>query len=76
MAAIYVCDGCGCNVAEPKKVGFVLPRDYCEPCAVKANDYLDAIESLQQTFREQFVSARQAFINTAATGNFKLPDVP
>jgi hypothetical protein len=76
MAAVYLCDGCGCNVEHPKKVGHVIQRDYCEPCAVKAEDFLQAEELLRKVHAEQFIAARQAFINTAATGGFKLPDVP
>lgn len=76
MAATYTCDGCGSNVAKPKQVGHVIKRDYCETCAVKAEDFLEAEELLRKVHAEQFIAARQAFINTAATGNFKLPDVP
>lgn len=76
MALAYTCDGCGCNVAAPKQIGYVIPRDYCEPCAVKAQDFIDAVELLQQTAQAQFVSARKAFIETASASNFKLPDVP
>lgn len=76
MAATYSCDGCGSNVAEPKHVGYVLKRDYCPECADKAKAFLDAVEVLQKTAQDQFATARQAFINQASEGGFKLPDTP
>jgi hypothetical protein len=76
MAASYTCDGCGCNVATPKQIGHVLKRDYCEPCADKAQAFLEAEEILRRTTQEQFEKARATFIAHASEGGFKLPDVP
>lgn len=76
MAVSYQCDGCGANLADPKQVGFVIKRDYCKECAAKALAFIEAVEVLQKTAQEQFTTARQAFINQASEGGFKLPDVP
>jgi len=73
MAAIFTCDGCNQPVAEPKQIGFVLKRDYCEACAVKAKAFLDAQESMLKELRAVFAAARQDMIEAA--GTFKLPDV-
>lgn len=74
MAASYTCDGCGCNVAKPKIVGHVIKRDYCEPCAAKADAFLEGEEVLRETAHHQFCDARRALI--AGTSLAKLPDVP
>lgn len=74
MAATYSCDGCGCNVVKPAKVGHVIVRDYCDECAGKAQAFLEAEELLRSNAHAQYISARQALIATA--GDFKLPDVP
>lgn len=76
MAASYTCDGCGSNVAKPIVVGHVLKRDYCETCAPKAEAFLDAEEVLRDACYAQFLTGRQALINTSSMGGFKLPDVP
>jgi hypothetical protein len=76
MAWSFFCDGCACNVAQPIVKGHVLKRGYCETCAQKAEAFLDAEEALRDACYGQFLTARQALINTSSASGFKLPDVP
>lgn len=76
MAASYTCDGCGAGVKKPEIVGHVIKREYCEACATKAKDFLDAEELLRDACHHQFLGARTTLINTISEGGFKLPDVP
>lgn len=76
MAVFFLCDGCGCKVSDPKKIGRVVPRDYCEDCAVQAAAFLVSEESLRVTARETFKAGRDALIAPFAARDFKLPDVP
>jgi hypothetical protein len=77
MAASYTCDGCGVNVEKPKKVGYVLPRDYCEQCAKEAQGFLAAEEDNRKHFCARFEEVRKHLINVhGKAGAFKLPDVP
>lgn len=76
MSAAYLCDGCGTAVADPKHVGHVLKRDYCDECEVRAQAFIEAEEALRKRMTEQFNTDRDLLIAKASEGNFKLPDVP
>lgn len=75
MAISYNCDGCGKNVAEPKKVGKVTQREYCEPCAEKAEAFVAEEEQLRKDTQEKFIDDRAALIAKYSEGGFHLPDV-
>jgi hypothetical protein len=77
MAACYACDGCGVNVEKPKKVGYVLQRDYCETCAREAEAFLAAEEDNRAHFCVRFEEIRKHLIQVHGKGgSFLLPDVP
>ena len=76
MATYYACDGCGAAVDSPKKVGFVLKRDYCPTCAAIADKFLHEEEELRKATQERFVDERALLIARYAVDNFKLPDLP
>ena len=76
MSVFFKCDGCGEGVDSPKKVGFVLKRDYCSACAVTADNFLNEEEELRKATQERFVDERAAIIARYSVGNFKLPDLP
>lgn len=76
MAASYVCDGCGKAVASPKKIGHVIPRDYCETCAEKAESYLNEEEALRVRLQIDFANERSILIGKYLQGGFNLPDLP
>jgi DNA-directed RNA polymerase subunit RPC12/RpoP len=76
MAAVYVCDGCGTTVERPTKLGYVLPRDYCERCARNAEAFLDSVEDELQALRSRFDEVRQSLIAVHGKDGFKLPDLP
>jgi hypothetical protein len=77
MAASFTCDGCGVNVEQPKVVGSVIKRDYCEVCAKNAESFLAAEEDNRAHFCLRFGEIRQQLINVhGKDGKFKLPDVP
>lgn len=75
MAISFHCDGCGKTVAEPKKVGKVTRREYCEPCAEKAEAFVAEEEQLRNDLQEKFIDDRAALIARYSVDNFKLPDV-
>lgn len=74
MAVSYTCDGCGATVENPVKVGKVLQREYCEACAVKANEFVATEEALRKRTQQTFIEGRAALI--AQHEGFRLPDVP
>lgn len=78
MAQVFLCDGCGKKVDNPKKVGYVIQREYCDECEPKAKAFLDGEEVLRNAVHEQFKSARTTLIRTSGGDDkkFKLPDVP
>ena len=76
MATFFRCDGCGEGVDSPKKVGFVLKRDYCPACAAIADKFLHEEEALRKVTQERFVVERALLIAKYSAGGFKLPDVP
>lgn len=76
MAATYICDGCGKPTPNPKKVGHVTKRDYCDECEPRAQAFVDAEEDLRNRLTEQFRTDRGLLVAKASEGNFKLPDVP
>ena len=76
MASSFTCDGCGCSVAKPKRVGTVLVRDYCEGCAKNAETFLAEEEDNRANYRQSFAEARRQLISTyGKEGRFRLPDV-
>lgn len=77
MAAVFICDGCGCNVDKPKVVGTVIKREYCAGCAKNAEMFLGAEEDNREHFYTRFAEIRQKLIEVHGKGGaFKLPDVP
>ena len=77
MAASYTCDGCGVNVANPKSIGHVIKRDYCDRCATMAEGFLAAEEDNRKHFQQRFAEIRQRLIEVhGMNGTFLLPDVP
>lgn len=76
MAKSYTCDGCGVNVDQPKVVGHVIRREYCEQCAKNAESFLAAEEDHRAHYCRRFEEIRQQLINVHGNGGtFKLPDV-
>lgn len=81
MATSTTCDGCGMSVAAPKRVGHALIRDYCEACAIPAEQFVDLEEALRKETHESFTSKRGLLIQKfydvkGRPATFKLPDVP
>ena len=76
MSTSFHCDGCGEPVESPVKVGRVLRREYCEPCAAAANQFVDAEEALRKTTHERFATDRALLISRFSANGFRLPDVP
>ena len=76
MAVFFKCDGCGEGVDSPRRVGFVLKRDYCPTCAEIADKFLHEEEELRKVTQERFVDERAALIARYGADNFKLPDIP
>lgn len=76
MASIFKCDGCGVEVASPKKVGLVLPRDYCPECAPKAEAFLEAEEKMREDICLAFQTGREKMIAGGLAVLKALPDVP
>jgi len=76
MASAFSCDGCGEGVAKPKRIGFVIVRDYCEACAKHANTFLDDEEAMRASLVGAFVSQRELLIQQFGANSFRLPDVP
>jgi len=76
MAISYSCDGCGEAVDVPKKVGFIVRREYCERCAEIADRFVREEEELRKSTQERFVDDRALLIVRFSAGNFKLPDLP
>ena len=76
MAILYHCDGCGAAVDSPKKVGFVIRREYCDRCAAIADKFLHEEEALRKVTQERFVDERAALIARFSADGLKLPDVP
>jgi hypothetical protein len=75
MAAIHVCDGCGKPTPEPKQVGRVTLRDYCDACEPRAKAFMDAEEDLRKRLTDQFRSDRALLVAKASEGGFRLPDI-
>lgn len=73
MAISYSCDGCGSPVENPRHVGKVLKREYCDACVPKAEAFIVAEETLRVETQVEFASKRQSLIDSYA---IKLPDVP
>jgi hypothetical protein len=44
MAIRYECDGCGEAVEKPQKVGRFSQKEYCDKCAVVAQEFLDELD--------------------------------
>lgn len=76
MATSFICDGCGKPMAEARKVGRVLVRDYCDACEPKAVAFADAEEALRKRLVETFTTDRALLVAQTGEGGFKLPDVP
>ena len=76
MATFFRCDGCGEAVDSPKKVGFVIRREYCESCAAIADEFLREEEELRKDTQERFVDERALLIARFSIDGFKLPDLP
>ena len=76
MATFFRCDGCGEGVDSPKKVGFVIRREYCETCAAVADKFLHEEEELRKATQERFVDERALLIARFSADGFKLPDLP
>jgi hypothetical protein len=76
MAASFTCDGCSLIVDKPVKVGFVIPREYCQKCAAKAKAFLDAEEAERMALSSVFAGKREKLIAQYGADNFLLPDVP
>mgnify|MGYP001610618570 FL=1 len=76
MSTSFHCDGCGEPVESPVKVGRVLRREYCEPCAAAANQFVDAEEALRKSTHEKFAADRELLIARFSANDFRLPDVP
>lgn len=76
MAQSFTCDGCGKPVAEPKKVGYVLRRDYCAECAVIAGSFTKEEEEARIAIQAAFATKRAELIAKHGANGFKLPDVP
>lgn len=75
MAIVHLCDGCGKPAESVALVGVVVKREYCETCAVIAQEFLVAEDALRVDLVEQFATARKTMIDAASQGGFKLPDV-
>lgn len=76
MAASFTCDGCGANVASPNVVGFVIRRDYCEPCAQEAAQFLADEEAERLAVQVAFHGKREKLLQKYAKTLAKLPDIP
>lgn len=76
MAMAYSCDGCGCSVEKPKRVGFVLTRDYCDACEKVAHAFQETEEAARMALVASFKEKRDAVISEYHAKGFKLPDVP
>lgn len=76
MAIFFKCDGCGQAVESPKKVGFVIRREYCDTCAEIADRFVREEEKLRKAAQERFVDDRALLIARYSAGNFRLPDLP
>lgn len=76
MSAIYTCDGCQKSIDSPTKVGHITKRDYCDECAAKAKQFVEAEEALRKITHERFTADRELLVANFSEGGFKLPDVP
>jgi len=76
MSTVYHCDGCDAPVAEPKELGHVVKRSYCDKCAEKASEFLVAEEALRKELHTWFTDERNTLIETHSRDGFNLPDVP
>ena len=76
MSTSFHCDGCRESVEIPIKVGHILRREYCESCAMVANQFVDAEEALRKSTHEKFAADRELLIVRFSANGFKLPDVP
>lgn len=77
MARTYTCDGCGSTVYQPKVIGVVIKRDYCEECSKNAAMFLASEEDARAHYRQRFAEVRAQLISVhGQDGKFKLPDVP
>ena len=76
MAILYQCDGCGEGGDAPKRVGFVMKREYCPTCAEIADEFLREEEELRKDTQERFVDERALLIARFSIDGFKLPDLP
>ena len=70
MATRYCCDGCDDMLAqgvEPKRLGVVLPRDYCPACAEIAAAYLNLVNELHtdiaSEWQHRLAAIRAKFAN-------------
>lgn len=75
MSSSFICDGCGAPVAEPKRVGQALVRDYCEDCELIAQAFVDSEEKLRVDLQKKFADERETLIREALKDLAKLPDV-
>ena len=77
MAIRYACDGCGEMLRqgeEPKKLGIVVTREYCESCAPHAQNFLEAVSEahtkVASAFRADLARIRAGFFEKL----HRLPD--
>lgn len=75
MATIVTCDGCNTPVTEPKRIGHVTPREYCEACAKRADDFQADEEALRKNLHDKFVADRAELIAKFSENGFQLPDI-
>jgi hypothetical protein len=66
MATTITCDGCGNGIdGPPEKIGYVLVRDYCAPCAAIVAELgadIDALHTrLANSWREDLETTRAQY---------------
>ena len=77
MAQIDVCDGCRAELDDGRKrIGIVIPRDYCPACAPIMEKYVDARNLMHATAAKVWQDGALAVYNDfkAQIPNGRLPD--
>lgn len=57
MSHIICCDGCGHQSTDPKDfklLGIANKKEYCQSCAPHVEDYLKALDELQEKHHKQW----------------------
>ena len=77
MGIRFACDGCQKLMspnAEPKRVGTIKPREYCDRCAGRAEAYMRAVNKAHAELAAQWQARLQQIREEFAQGCACLPD--